>query len=116
MAVNRFDDEALALLRDIMEDEFNDLIQVFINDSDIRLQHLNQAYSAQQFDEVRRLAHSFKGASSNVATPCLTQLCFQVEEAAHQRQIPRLVSGLRALQTEYLQVRDVLLRMIHPTP
>ncbi len=112
MTVNRFDDDALALLRDIMEDEFEDLIHVFITDSDIRLQHLSQAYSAQQFDEVRRLAHSFKGASSNVATPLLTQLCFQVEEAAQQRQVPRLISGLRALQTEYLHVREALLQMI----
>lgn len=111
---NRFDDDALVLLRDIMEDEFDDLIRVFITDSDIRLQHLSQAYSAQQFDEVRRLAHSFKGASSNVAAPLLTQLCFQVEEAAQQRQVPRLASGLRALQNEYLQVRDGLLQMIDP--
>ena len=56
------DEEALAELRDVMEDEFEVLIQTYVADSRDRIRGLQEALRADDRDAFAKTAHSFKGS------------------------------------------------------
>ena len=74
------DEEVIASLRDIMDDDFIDLIQTFLGDSEIRMQALRDATARGEPDTIRKAAHSFKGSSGNIGARRLSELCRQLEE------------------------------------
>jgi HPt (histidine-containing phosphotransfer) domain-containing protein len=88
------DDSVLSTLRDVMEDEYPTLLEVFLKDSDERIHALHQWVSPHdagadppQLDhlDLKALgmtAHSFKGSSSNMGAVQLADLCRQLEELA----------------------------------
>ena len=82
------DEEALAELRDVMEDEFPVLIENYINDSRERISALEDAIEAGDAEECRKTAHSFKGSCINIGAPRLGSICFLAEQAARE---PRAV-------------------------
>ena len=107
-----FDHAALQVLKGIMEDDFSDLVQLFIDDSDARLSSLKQAVNDNDRTQVRDLAHSFKGASSNLSAVQLAELCFQLESNDQACEITELENLLERLTLEYLEVRFLLKNMI----
>lgn len=109
---SHFDTEALVMLEEIMEDEFPDLIQVFISDSDPRLPALQQAYDDQDCSSLRELAHSFKGASGNLSALPLADLCYKIEEKARDTNLDGIQPLITAIDTEYSAVKTILLSLI----
>ncbi|MFC3681483.1 Hpt domain-containing protein [Bacterioplanoides pacificum] len=107
-AADHFDLESFEMLKDVMEDEFDDLIQVYIEDSDRRLPQLQQALTAADAAELRELAHSFKGASSNISAVTLTELCRQLEQAGRDEQLDGLEQTLDQIVGEYRWVKNFL--------
>ncbi len=75
------DAEVIAALREIMQDDFVDLIETFIKDSLQRREALAQAQRSDDREALRRSAHSFKGSSANIGARCLSDLCRQLEDA-----------------------------------
>src|SRR5690554_2703249 len=62
------DEEALAELKDVMEDEFDVLIQTYLADSRSRIESLEQALSENNPDVFAKTAHSFKGRSTGTGS------------------------------------------------
>lgn len=108
---DHFDVDAFNMLREVMDDEFNALLQVFIEDSDQRLRALKTAQSG---NDLRELAHGFKGASSNIGAMSLSDLCFQIERTPYDSGDDGLKSTLREIETEYHTVRSLLQSIIGP--
>lgn len=73
------DFSALAELREVMEDEFEILIETYLRDSAERVIQIQEAAKAQNAEELSRAAHSFKGSCTNIGVPILAQLCAEVE-------------------------------------
>ncbi len=73
------DNEQLAELKDVLEDEFGILISTYLADAKLRLQLIEQGLQNQDYDAVRLAAHSLKGASANIGALILAQLCEQLE-------------------------------------
>jgi HPt (histidine-containing phosphotransfer) domain-containing protein len=109
---SHFDTEALIMLEEIMEEEFPELIQVFISDSDPRLPALQLAYDDQDYTSLRELAHSFKGASSNLSALPLADLCFKIEEKARDSNLEGIQPLVIAIDAEYTAVKTILLSLI----
>ncbi|WP_328284821.1 Hpt domain-containing protein [Pseudomonas huanghezhanensis] len=102
-----------------MGDEYTALVEVFLKDSDERIQALHQllgigehSMGAQPADPdttaLGLMAHSFKGSSSNMGAVQLADLCLQLEVLARST-IPASRSALveltQRVEREYQIVR-----------
>ncbi len=93
------DGEVIATLRDIMQDDFVDLIETFIKDSLQRREALAQAERSGDREALRRAAHSFKGSSANIGARSLSDLCRQLEDAlvaGGEVDVPAYLSAIAA--------------------
>ena len=108
---SHFDTDAISMLEEIMEDEFPELIQVYIADSDPRVSAPQQALGAKDCTQLRHISHSFKGASGNIAALPLADLCFKLEEYARAENLEGVASLITHIDNEYQSVRSVLLSL-----
>jgi HPt (histidine-containing phosphotransfer) domain-containing protein len=60
------DNEQLAELKEVLEDEFGVLISTYLTDAKFRLQLIQNGINSQDYEAVRLAAHSLKGASANL--------------------------------------------------
>ena len=102
------DEEALAELKDVMEDEFDILIQTYINDSSERIEALHQALLGGDLDEFAKTAHSFKGSSINIGAPRLGQVCFEAEKLGKAGALEQAPAVLEQIYTEFREVQQRL--------
>lgn len=108
---DHFDMDALAILQDVMEDEFVDLIQVYIEDADQRVSQLKEAAADRNALQLAAQAHSFKGGCSNIAAMPLSDLCFRIEQLVQRQHWEKLDDVMLLLEQEYQKVRAILLVM-----
>lgn len=109
---SHFDIEALTMLEEIMEDEFPELVQVYIADSDPRISALRKAFEDQDTMQLRELSHSFKGASGNLSALPLAELCFKIEERSRDGIIDGSDDLINQIDIEYQAVKSILLSLI----
>ncbi len=102
------DEEALAELRDVMEDEFDILIQTYISDSRERIQALHQALSGDDQDAFAKTAHSFKGSSVNIGASRLGDLCQKAELAGREGRLDEARQTLPEIEAEFETVRELM--------
>ncbi len=98
------DAETLVVLKEVMEDEFQSLVDTFLSDAAMRLTDLRAAYNTQNTDSLRRAAHSFKGSSGNVGALRLAELCLQIEQTARSESL----EGLDAIIDASAQELDLV--------
>ena len=106
------DEEALAELQEVMEDEFDILINTYINDSSDRIAHLRAALEKSDADSFAKSAHSFKGSCINIGAPRLGELCFQAEKAAVDNRLEQAGAMLDAIENEFREVEGTLRRFL----
>lgn len=109
---SHFETEALATLKEIMEEEFSELIQVFITDSDPRVPAMQRALDEHDCCLLGDIAHSFKGASSNLSALPLAELCYKVEQTARDNSVEGVQAYITAIDEEYSAVKSILLSLI----
>lgn len=73
------DRSVLSALQEVMEEGYPDLLDIFLADSEERLNALRTADSTALLVET---AHSFKGSSSNMGAVRLAELCHRLEQQA----------------------------------
>jgi len=123
VAVIHLDDSVLSTLRDVMEDEYPTLLDVFLKDSEERIHALHQwlgrSDTAADGPESRLgdspdlkalglTAHSFKGSSGNMGALQLADLCWQLEELARGTEHvthSRVLELTQQIDREYQVVR-----------
>ena len=106
------DNEQLAELKDVLEDEFGILISTYLADAKLRLQLIEQGLQNQDYDAVRLAAHSLKGASANLGALLLAQICERLEhdcKAGHYAECDALFVEAQA---EFVEVNQQLLMMV----
>lgn len=102
------DDEALAELQDVMEDDFATLIRTYLNDSKERISGLKSAMKHRDADAFAKTAHSFKGSSINIGAPHLGDLCRQIEKVGLEERLSDAPPLLSAIDAELQQVTVAL--------
>ncbi|CEA06048.1 Hpt domain-containing protein [Pseudomonas saudimassiliensis] len=76
------DPDVQTMLRELMQDDYNSLLQTFLQDTDRRLCQLHESLDRNNWEGFRQAAHSFKGSCGNMGALALTKACQQAEEAA----------------------------------
>jgi HPt (histidine-containing phosphotransfer) domain-containing protein len=108
MSEQYLDKGLLAELRGILEAEFPVLIRTYIQDSTLRVNELEQAFTRGDIGSVRTLAHSLKGSSANLGLIYLAELCATLEDAARAGQIAGQEPGLQRLAQEQRHAVELL--------
>ncbi|MDN5898366.1 MAG: Hpt domain-containing protein [Psychrobacter sp.] len=80
-------DEQFEDMRDLLEEDFVDLIQVYITDCHGRITKLRIAQQENDNANGFELAHALKGASANLGTTQLVSLSSQLQERCREQRI-----------------------------
>ena len=99
---------ALQDLKDIMEGEFETLINTFVMDSSSKITELADAIAANDADALRKVAHSLKGSSSNICAGALSEFARQLEFMGKEGSTDGAAGILESLKSEFDNVRAVL--------
>ena len=76
------DEDSLNMLKEVMAEEFDELIELYLSDAVRHISDLQTALGACDCAAVMKIAHSLKGASSNVYAIGMSQACLALEDAA----------------------------------
>ncbi|NPU94103.1 MAG: Hpt domain-containing protein [Gammaproteobacteria bacterium] len=106
------DVSALQDLKEIMESEFETLIDTFIADSTNKLEELAAAIAASDADALRKVAHSLKGSSSNICAGELSELARQLEFMGKEGTTSGAAAILQQLRGEFITVAAILQKNI----
>lgn len=106
------DHEIVRELQEVMGDDFGMLVNSFLRDGENRLQRLANAIEAGDEEQVRRLAHSFKGSSSNLGVAPLADLCLEMERAGREADLDRAGTLLERARTVFGDAGDQLRNMV----
>ncbi|WP_131668891.1 Hpt domain-containing protein [Psychrobacter pygoscelis] len=108
------DSEQFEEMRDLLDDEFDDLVQAYILDSQARLTTLRSALLNNDNATGYDAAHTLKGASANLGATQLAQLCHQLQEACREQQISAQAALLDSIEnTLYLVQQEINQRLGH---
>lgn len=111
MTRGRIDYQALMELKDMLEDEFAELVDTFVRDTSLKLATLSELSPAEDSEEIRKVAHSLKGASINLGLVSLGEHCVSLELQAKDNRITNYPQHLSQIQGEVDYVLDELQRM-----
>ena len=106
--MNHLDMEQLNELKEVLEDEFQVLINTYLIDAQLRLKLIEEGLDTKNYEQVRLAAHSLKGASANIGALILTQLCEQLEHDCKVGQYKNLTEQLDILRGEFSNICDTL--------
>lgn len=102
------DESLFEELRSILDTEFPNLIHTFIQDSGQRLNDLREAFGRGQVEDVRKAAHSLKGASSNLGLLRLAEECRLLEDAAREGELASEGARVEAIAREQARAVEIL--------
>lgn len=89
------DHEILAELRDIMENEFANLIDRFLQDLPVQLNLLQDAVCQNSATQVHRIAHKLKSSCGNLGATRLTEWTRRLEQAGRQNTLDGVAEMLK---------------------
>lgn len=84
MSLEIIDKALLQELKELLEDEFLQLLTTYVNDLNIKVPLLLSAIEEQNADDVRKLSHSLKGASLNLGAARFSELCKAIEQFSRE--------------------------------
>ena len=107
------DSNVLTSLKDAMEDDFVELVPAFIESSHQITSALNQALRDQDFETMRRNAHSLKSSSANLGAMKLSSMAKALEEQCRE-EITVESELLQSFDDELLRVEQALTEYMNP--
>lgn len=108
MSEQPLDLDALRELKEVMEDEFQMLIDTYLNDSMVRIASLKEAVTTQNSDAFRKAAHSFKGSCGNIGANSLAALCKKAEDMGSQGDLHEADVLVTQIESAYAAVKTAL--------
>ena len=102
------DEEVIGDLRDLMEDEFGDLIQNFIDDTDIRISQISEAIDKTNTDDMKKAAHALKSSSGNIGAMKLSRFAEEIERLGFEESIGNALDLIDQARKEYSEVKKIL--------
>ncbi len=87
------------------EDEYRELIELFIESGGADFSNLRQALAAGNADQVMRSAHTIKGASGNLGLMKISEAARIIEESANNNCLDNLEPTVKKLKSLFEIVR-----------
>ena len=106
--MTNLDTSAIETLKEVMEDEFNLLLDTFFEDSVQRIRDLRTDLDNADAEAFRRTAHSLKGSASNLGAIGLAGLCLKAEEMGLCGKLDGANALIEQIDTEYQLVSETL--------
>ncbi|WP_367154373.1 EAL domain-containing protein [Methylomonas sp. HYX-M1] len=103
-----FDIHALHQLREEIGQNFNRLVEVYLEDVPLQIEQLSAALAASDPVQVRQLAHNLKGASRNLGAIQLAAIARELEEAGEASNLAQGEALLRKIRQQFTFVEQVL--------
>ena len=94
-------------------DPVAELIGLFVEDGDQRLNKMEVALKENDLPAIGPLAHGLKGSASNLGARPLATLAARLEDAASSGKLPAVKELLTQLKEEYKRVRVELEKQIN---
>ncbi len=95
-------------LKEIMGDDFEELISIFISDGQTQIDALRNAISSSETEDVRRIAHTLKGSSANLGINTLSQSCLVLEHKAAEGSLDDANEDLEIIISNYNAAKKTL--------
>lgn len=95
-------------LKDIMESEYETLINTFLADSEARIVDIQASITANDAEALRKSAHSIKGSSSNVCAIALSEFARLLEHMGKEGTTSGAQQKLDGLKLEFVTVTEIL--------
>lgn len=92
-------DEQFEDMRDLLEEDFVDLINVYFTDCHERIAKLRTAQQENDNTNGFELAHALKGASANLGTTQLMTLSSQLQELCREQRISEQAQLIESIAT-----------------
>jgi len=100
--------DTLNELKQIMADDFDELISIFISDSQIQVDNLRHAINSGNIDDTRRIAHTLKGSSANLGLTILSESCRLLEHKAAESSLENADEILAQIISDYEAAKKTL--------
>lgn len=100
-------------LRDVLEDEFGEVIESYLRDAERKVASVWAAADARDTEQLREVAHSLKGSCRNVGARQLADACQRLESLAYDEQMDEVPAALLQLRAALLATRDAFLGQAH---
>ncbi len=110
MSSEIIDLDVLNELKEIMEDDFDELIETFIADGQKQLDALRVAIDASIVPDIRRIAHTLKGSSANLGANALSETCKVLEHDAAEDNLGDVNKQYEKIRNAYEAVKGFLSR------
>jgi HPt (histidine-containing phosphotransfer) domain-containing protein len=88
------------------------VIGIYLNDSPILLDRLNEIFDAADVEGVARAAHALKSTSAGLGATALAEMCRQLEDIARGNSIDGADTLISKIRLEYGKVKEALMREI----
>ena len=108
MSIEIIDLDVLNELKEIMEDDFDELIETFIDDGQKQVDDLRVAIDASIAPDVRRIAHTLKGSSANLGANALSETCKVLEHDAAEDNLSDANNQYEKIKSAYEAVKASL--------
>lgn len=106
------DNEILGTLQEAMGEDFPELVNVFIQDSESLLNNLPGSVASGDSKEVSRMVHSLKSTSANFGMMGFSEICKNLEDQADNGDLSTATSQINELKEIFGHARKQLLAMI----
>ncbi|MGD9582700.1 MAG: ATP-binding protein [Lysobacterales bacterium] len=101
-------------LVELMGSDFQDLVQVYLEDTPSNLQLLERAARSNDIDALIAPSHSLKSTSANLGALLLSEMAKRIEQGARSGDLSDPVLSVSQLQSEFLRVSAQLRGMLQP--
>ena len=110
------DTEALQIMREALGEDFDEIIELFLDQTPRLLGDLRKYLVAEDRQALWQTAHTLKGSSSNVGAARFSSMCYELEHLGKGCQPSATVELITKLEHEYSTVRSALTREIEARP
>jgi len=90
----------------------SEIINIYLNDSPILLDKLNESFNAADANGVAKAAHSLKSTSAGLGAAGLAAICKQVEDIARGNSIDGVDALISMIYSQYEKVKNALKREV----
>ena len=95
-------------LKEIMGEDFGELISIFITDSQNQIDALKAAIDAENIKDVQRIAHTIKGSSANLGVNVLSESSRVLEHQASEGSLANAGEFLEKIIIDYNDAKKIL--------
>lgn len=105
------DEETIATLKEVLEDEFDALIDTFLGDAPKRVTEMRACVAANDHVALETPAHTLKGSSGNVGAMELFSLCEQLVKEIRAGSVNDAAGQVEAIAAKLSETETAMIQL-----